>query len=244
MKKTLNIVLIALLVLCIASSAEARSRRMTVNQWNYGIPGNFFQIVSGGQLNMTDGVAVLQDTLITVAAASATAYFDNDIATSTLIAGATLYTLAAGDFTNAEHCRNIVVDIDFATGESTATFVGTALISGVNGLGDSVTETLVLSTNSVTGNVAWSGAVSVLITATTISVTPNDSDVNIEMGTGNKLGLANNITASTDLIRIIEGTSWVDPTTTTVSVTYNTVTPASSPSDTNYEMRYKARAQQ
>jgi hypothetical protein len=174
MKKALFTTFVVMLMVSIGYCGGS-----SVQKWNYNVPDGLFDIDSNNDLSLNtgcnlvvdDGLINVHETFITPAAKSATAYFDNDIATTTLIAGATTYTLANGDYTMSEHCRNVTMDVDFATSEATSTFVGTGLITGINTKGAAATETLTLSTNSVTGAVAWSKITSVVITATTISTT-------------------------------------------------------------------------
>lgn len=246
MKKKIGAIFVVLIGLSAVLFAGLKSRR----QWNAEVPDNVLSIDSssgfvvendltvGGSLDMTGGILNIHETWLTVALSSATKHFDINITTVSLIAGATTITLADGAITMAEHPRNVVADVDFATSESTSTYVGSIVITGVDALGESAEETLTLSTNSVTGNVAWSKITQVVITATTIQTT--DSNVNLELGTSDKLGLSNDITASGDIYKIVEDSADVQSGGTT-NTNYNTYLPSTVPAGTNYELWYKAK---
>jgi hypothetical protein len=190
-----------------------------------------------GTVTTTSGLINEHETWLTVALSSNVAYLESAISTATLVAGATTFTLSI-DYDMVEHCRNATIDVNYATGESTSTFTGSILLTGVNTKGASTTETINVSTNSATGVVAWS-KISTMVLTTTSIISGDNSTAIIKIGAGDKLGLANNITAAADLYKIIENSADVQ-TGGTLNTTYDTYTPATVPNGTNYELYYKA----
>ena len=229
--------------LTVATEAEKATADVVPGEGDIYVPGTLEvdgAVRIDGTLDMTSGIVKIHKTWLTVASSATTKHFDIDVTTISLIAGATTVTLAKGDISMAEHPRNVIADIVFATGESTSTYVGSIVITGVDALGESAEETLTLSTNYVVGSVAWSKITQVVITATTITVGDDITSVNIELGTGDKLGLENDITSSGDIYKIVENSADVQSG-GTINTTYNTYLPATTPNNTNYELWYKAK---
>ena len=157
--------------------------------------------------------------------ASQTAYFNFSVSTATIIAAATTYTLANADYTDVITPRNLVIISSVNAG---ATYSGTALVTGVNAVGEATTETITVSTNSTvygTGLVAWSTVTSVKFTSTATTATA----MKFQIGSGNALGLPCKLTSSTtEVLKVIENKALISPSSYSVNfstVTYNTYTP-------------------
>lgn len=161
------------------------------------------------------------------------------ISTTSLAAGTTTYALALGDYTDVILPRNVTVDVDFATGKATTTVSGTLTIIGKNQFGRSVNETIAVSTNTATGNVAFSTITSLVYTAFTITGASEDN-ILLTVGTGVKIGLSNNITSTANFIKVIE--DGATSTTYVGNATYNTIQFASAPDGSkDYQVLYEAR---
>ena len=136
------------------------------------------------------------------------------ITTQTLVASATTYTLALGDYTDVVFPRSITADAYFSTGESTTTVTGTLNITGKDQFGKAQTESLSISTNSVNGVKVWSSITQLAFTEFTISSASTDAQ--LAVGTGLKIALSNNAVDSGDIIKVIENGA----TSTTYSLDY------------------------
>ena len=171
-------------------------------------------------------------TLLDVPAISGTALTGTAgivIATATLVDSGTTYVNGAAgtsnQFTQITFPQNITCDTAFSTGESTASVSGTLTIRGYDCMGIYKTEALPVSTNSVSGNVAWATINSTVFSRFTISNTVVSS-CTINLGTGYKLGIAGDIRNSSDVYKITQAS--VDVSTCAkiggcVSAKYNTI---------------------
>lgn len=201
--------IIFLLAICFCFSAiveAATTRRI----WNFGMPYG--------------GVAS-QLTLIDPAAASQTAFKNTTISTATLVAGATTFVLANADFTDTIHLRNATALINFATGIATTSVTGTLSITGTDHKGDPATETFLVSTNPVTGSVAWRSMTSMTLTIT--SIVDASTDAQVQVGSGVKMGLAKDVIGSAYINKVIEAGALT--TTYTLNTTYDTITFVNAP---------------
>ena len=167
-------------------------------------------------------------TLNDIAAASATAFDSGQaISTTTLVGGTTTLTLAAGDYTDIIQPRNVVAIVDFAVGAATTSATGTLVITGINSIGTTTTETLTVSTNSATGNVAWRSITSCAWTITSVSGRVDSDDALLKLGSGTKIGLPVDIIDTDDVKKCIEAGSLT--TTATLNAAYNTITFVNAP---------------
>lgn len=161
------------------------------------------------------------------------------ITTTSLVANTTTYTLSAGDFTDIVFPRNITADCAFATGEATTTVAGILTITGKNQFGNATTESVLVSTNAVAGNVCWATITSLQFSGFTISGA-SESNISLSVGTGLKIALSNNIESTADAIKVIE--AGATSTTYTLNATYDSISFASAPNGTNdYYVYYNAR---
>jgi hypothetical protein len=99
------------------------------------------------------------------------------------------------------------------------------VIQGKDQFGVSQTETVIASTNSVVGSVAWATVTS--ITAGSYSSNTGESAVKISIGTGLKLGLPVQLVDSTDIVKVIENNAV--STTYVIDYTKDTITFAAAP---------------
>jgi len=176
-----------------------------------------------GTIYVREGIINSEQVIIDLADTSATAFQNaTSVSTTTLVASATTYTLAKGDFTNIIYPRNVIAKVDFAAGVATTTVTGTCLITGTDARGNAQTETLTISTTSVTGDRAYNSITSITWTVTAISGRTNTGNALLDVGSGNKIGLRNNITAAGDIQKVIEAGALT--TTYTLSTTYDTIT--------------------
>jgi hypothetical protein len=161
------------------------------------------------------------------------------ITTTSLVASATTYTLANGDFTDIVFPRNITADCDFATDESVSAVAGTLTITGYNQFGIAATESVSITTNAVAGSVCWSSITSLEFSDFTISGAA-EANISLAVGTGLKIALSNNIQNTTDAIKVIE--AGATSTTYTLNTTYDSISFASAPNGTSdYYVYYNAR---
>ena len=143
------------------------------------------------------------DPFIDLPASSTATVLGVAISTQTLVANTTTYTLALGDITDVVFPRNIVCDMYFAAGESTTTATGTLTVTGYNQFGRLTSEALVVSSNSINGDVAWSKITQLSFSGVTISGS-SESNVTLYVGMGTKIALSNNIGDSADILKVIE----------------------------------------
>lgn len=161
------------------------------------------------------------------------------ISTQSLTANTTTYLLLDADYTDIVFPKNVVINVDFATGKATTTVAGTLLITGLNQFGRTTTETISVTTTTATGSVAWSTITSLVYSGFTISGS-SEADILLSVGTGEKIALTNNVRQSADFIKVIE--AGATSTSYTPNYTYNTITFASAPDGSkDYYVLYKAR---
>jgi hypothetical protein len=191
--------------------------------------------------NQPDDVSLgnTQQVLIDLSAASTTTIRSTiAIATTTLVANGTSYTLAGGGLTDVIFPRNLVADVYVSSNESTAVITGSLLVTGKNQFGESATETISMSTNSATGVVCWSTITSLVFSG--FSVVTDTPNVSLSVGVGNKIALANNIEETGDIIKVIE--AGATSTTYVLNTTYDSIDFASDPNATSdYYIYYIAR---
>ena len=197
-------------------------------------------------LEVTGGIVNAPEVFFDIPTASTIAYINGGagtsgtVSTTTLVAAGTSYTLALGDYSNTGDPRNITCQIWFEAGASTTAVVGTLSIIGTDQRGNAVTESMSVSTTAAAGNYAYSSITSMALSVTSISpIAGNVAWVNI--GTGVKIGLANNLTSTADILKVNEGTAAT--TTYTANTTYNTITFVNAPNATReYKVTYKVRS--
>jgi len=217
-----KILLSGIFVLLFVSSAFA----WTKPQFNRELPNNY-------------GLVNINDVFIDVPVASTHTILDVSISTQTLVANTTSYVLISGDFTDIIVPRNIVVDTNFASGESTTTFSGSLVITGFDQFGNAQTETIAVSTNSATGVKVWSTItkfdfISVVISGSSVA------DVSLQIGNGNKIALSNNLDATADIVKVIE--DGATSTTYVLDVDNDAITFASAPDNSkDYRVVYVQR---
>jgi hypothetical protein len=150
-------------------------------------------------------------------------------------AGATTYTLAHGDFTGVITPRNLYCQTYFATGIGTSTWNGSLTATGVDVLGNTITETIALSTTPVAGVNAFISITSWSVYFDTTTFTQGGDTPALRVGVGTALGVTvSKMTASTDVKIAIE--NGARATTEVISTRYNTITPAASPNGSiNYQ---------
>lgn len=146
---------------------------------------------------------------------------------STLKTGGTTY--IASDLTQPSVPRNVIIFASVTVGNvsvTTPTLTATCYIKGLDSLGRSTfTYQTVVTTASAAvgvGDIAWSYISSMTITATstgTVSIIGNA--VNIQVGTGDKIGLSNKINSTNDIYHVSEAGSAV--LTYTANAGYNTI---------------------
>ena len=180
------------------------------------------------------------NTYLDVAAQSATAYCSFAISTTALVSGTTTLTLAAGDFTNTITARNIVAKIGFATGAATTTVVGSLTVTGVNARGIATTSSIAISTTTATGVTAWRSITSIAVTVTSITGRANSENALIQIGSGNAIGLLNDVVSASDVVKVIEAGAVT--TTYTVNTDYDTITFVNAPDGSkDYQVTQKVR---
>lgn len=170
------------------------------------------------------------------------------ISSDSLVQAGTTYITA--DLTQPTFPRNIVVFTSITLNGvaiTTGNITGTAIVKGVDSLGNSNTETLaVVSTANATaglGNIAWATISSVTIRLSVLSTGTIVGAVLIQncIGTGDKLGLVNDLNVVGDMYKAVEaGVDKSSATSTTVNTTYSTYQPISAVNGSNdYELYYK-----
>lgn len=148
------------------------------------------------------------------------------IATATLVSGGTTlvdgaaYAVGGSNtFLQVTFPRNVVCDVEFLLGEATTTVSGSLIVDGLNARNQETRETIAVTTNSATGNEAWAFISTFTLSGFTISGacgTNNVSTCTVHIGTGNKLGLGDDIRASTDVYKVT--IDYVDLSTTSYTI--------------------------
>lgn len=183
-----------------------------------------------GGIVTTDGEPAMV-TMLDVPASSTAAFTNKSgggivIATATLVASGTSYvdgaTGTSNQFTQITYPRNVVCDVEFTTGESTASVSGTLTVSGINSKGVSATDTITVTTNSAAGSVAFAFIDTMVLSGFTISNTAT-SNCTIHLGTGEKIGIPGDIRAAADVYKIVNAGVDLSTSTHAVSTTYNTI---------------------
>lgn len=191
-----------------------------------------------GGLVVASGVVNAKDYFSDLTTASTSAYRANGftISTTTLLASGT--TFAAADFSaNGNWPRNIVLQGTAAA--TTQNFFATATVTGINGLGLNDSESILFSTTSAAGNVAWSRVDSISVVSSSVSALA--ANIIITVGTGVKIGLSNAIGNAGNIYKLVEAGSNVAPASATISTTYNTITFVSAPDGSkDYDVWYHA----
>lgn len=156
-------------------------------------------------------------------------------------ATATRY-FGTASLTQPGEARNVQCTAKFDTGLSTQSATITWVVAGVNSLGDSVTETLTSTAPmTVVGNWAYTYISSISFTMTGLSETSN-ANICLDMGTGNKLGLAGKIVSTSDVFGVKEATVLKSVGSETISTTYNTIDFITDGNGSNdYKVWYKIR---
>jgi hypothetical protein len=160
------------------------------------------------------------------AASTASVLSTVSIATATLVANGTSYTLAAADYTDIVFPRNLTVDVAFSSGEATTTVTGNLVITGLDQFGKNNTETISISTNSANGVVTWSTVTTLQFSNVTIAGA-SVANASLSVGSGNVIALPDNIQSSSDIIKVIE--NGATSTTYIVNTTYDSIDFASDP---------------
>lgn len=162
---------------------------------------------------------------------------------ATLVTAGTTY--IASDLIQSTVPRNVIIFASVsvsALSQTSATLTATCYIRGLDALGRSTyTYQTVVTTNNAAvgvGNIAWSYISSMTITATSSGTVVIDGNkVDIQIGTGEKIGLVNDLDSTTDIYHVNEAGTVT--TTYTANSTYNTidfVTDGNSSRD--YDVRY------
>ena len=177
---------------------------------------------SGVIISSPGGVITAHETFIDLAA-SATDFYrlvTVTLATATFVSGGTTWLLASTDYSNSPHGRNITIKADFSTGIATAAVTGSGVITGTNMRGSADSETIVFSTVATlgVGVEAWQSITSIALTGTVSSAA---TAIGFAVGTGNVIGLVNNIVKAADIRKVIEAGSLV--TTHTANAAYDTI---------------------
>jgi len=168
---------------------------------------NWKSILPGGKLIQ------VSDNFVDLAADASAGRMTVVMSTATLVAGATSWTTT---ITEMPEPRNVVV----AVTTTSATMAGTFVIEGTSHRGNSTTETLVIAgTTTVTGAVAWRTIDTGTLTMTSISGASGNMTINI--GTGEKIGLGNELAYTDDIVFVDE--AGTKTTTYTANATYDTI---------------------
>lgn len=153
------------------------------------------------------------------------------------------YTIGVDGITQMQTGRTVQASMVF-TGAGSATYLrGTVLVHGVNTKGVAVSETIAIST----GNTAYySNNAFLYISSFTARLTYKNTSATtsifLNVGSGEKLGLSNDVITNTDVYGIREGTALVSPGSVVVDTDYDTVDFVTDPNDSNeYEVYYKIR---
>lgn len=236
MRRIAEITGVIVLVVVAFSLAYARP---VYTSWSQGgkFGGNLEvggDVMVGGGISSSGGVLNVKQEFISPVKASTVAYIGSDTvepSTSTPI----VYSLALSSYTMPATSRNITAVID---GGATS-FEGTLTIAGLDARGHSAIEVVNISTVAASGNVAWSVVDSLTVETSTFAASGTEVDINI--GTGDKLGLINDISAVADVFKIVEDGNFVAVSGDRINVNYGTFTPSSATDGTkNYEVHYKA----
>lgn len=189
-----------------------------------------------GRLVVSKGIANIPRLFLDLATADEDIIVDITATTAAFISSGT--TLLAANITQPAAGRNVVL---VSTGEfsSTHTITGYATFYGTDTKGQVVTETIYFTTTTTVGigNVAliyissitfWGGA----------TTDGNAKILNVLVGTGVKIGLANSIKAVTDVYSVLEAGTRTSP---EVDAIYDTVSFVTAPNGSNdYEVISRA----
>ena len=161
------------------------------------------------------------------------------ISSATLISVST--TWATGDFDARQITpRNFKVQVGSSTdgGAYNGAAVGTIVFTGTDSKGQAAVETVAISSNSTAGNVAFASLSSIVCTMTTLGdagcATPC-----INIGIADKLGLANDISATSSIYKVLAAGAVEQSGTYTANATYDTIKFSDVPDASNdYEIWY------
>lgn len=181
--------------------------------------------------------------------------WDNlEIKSTTTLAGAAGITISTGplntittdfaetQFTQTLFPRNVAVSVDKATVNLNITCV----ITGLDARGNSVTETLTITSSTVVyyGRRAFSKITAMSLDSTSTNAS---TDLKINVGTGDWIGLLGDIDATTDVYKAVVQTSTTkadETTSVTVDATYDTWTHSDVPDgEDDYYIYYRANAE-
>jgi hypothetical protein len=199
-------------------------------------PSSNYVWKSGYGITIPDGIVNTKQEFIAPAASNASSVVQIVLSTSAIV-GST----ATTSVTIPAVSRNLTVVADFDVGSDTATMSVTLSVVGVNAKGESATEAISFSTNTGTGDVAWASITSLSITASAYTVSDTATQVTYSVGTGNKLGLVNNLDSFSGVYKVVEDSSDVTPATGKFDADNDTYQPTTATNGTrNYEVHYKA----
>lgn len=205
MKKLLLSLVVLMFVVSVAKVYAASEGRANKDMFATGQNQEFKVDEYGVPVSSPAGVIAVHETFNAIATASSDTYrlCTLTVATATFVSGGTTWTLASGNYVNKPHGRNITIKADFSTGIATAAVVGAGLVTGTDLRGNSQTETIVFSTVATlgVGVRAWQSVTSIACTGTVSSAA---TAIGFAVGTGNVIGLANNIIKSDNIRKVIE----------------------------------------
>lgn len=188
--------------------------------------GNDVAHISGNS-----GMINVRDVFNDVPAPSNNGYFDVDIASETLVAATTAYTGTL--ITQPYDSITLKAIITYDTGVATTTITGTLTIAGYKTNGESLSESVSVSTTVAETNNAFSRITSLSWASVTIVGREDATDASLQVGPGSSLGLSNDIrtggliSAGGDVISAMlddSGTTTVEAA-PSVNATYDTWTP-------------------
>lgn len=201
----------------------------------------------------TGGLVNSSISLFDPATASSVAYCNIYIATATLQSSGTTWTTASGKISNiGKYSRNISCELTYQTvglSQSTMVVVGTLRVIGYNAKGAAVDETIhIVSSATLKTMNAFSKVTSVTVkmisTSERAGVTGSPlANCEVHIGTGDKFGLPNNITSTSDVYKINEAGTEIayDNASVDINTTYDTYKPVTVSNGSNdYELLYKA----
>ncbi len=176
---------------------------------------------------------------------------NHELVRTTLLTTATTYTLAGGSYADIITPRNICAVIRstaIATGgyNHQITVISVPLVvTGINSLGEADTETITISTHSMTspteGNKAWLSITSLALGGSgtiTFASGASCANVTVAIGTKNKIGLPFDLTYASEIKKVLENKAV--STTYSVNTTYDTIDFATDPNATiNYQIYAK-----
>lgn len=215
------------------------------NTMDIGESSHAYRTAYLSTLNVSSGIVNLQQFFLDLPSADSDSYRTGTggirVTTTNLVVGITSTTT---NFTQPVYGRNIIIFSSFTTGTDTTTVTGNAIVIGTDTTGKINRETISFSTTETSGvgNIAWTYVSSITFSATAISSATGDAFLFV--GTGNRIGLNNNISAATDIYKLIEAGADVRPEAANVSInpTYETIDFATNGDGSNdYSVYYKAR---